>query len=115
MIDKNALWLVTGPDPASVTHIVHGHEETAGKTRNNLVAAHGAQQNDPMLGAEATVTASKAGKRSMHLLSGSDAPELARRKVADLQHDFDMWKELTTSTKFHAAGGFGNRRRDLSR
>jgi NAD(P)-dependent dehydrogenase (short-subunit alcohol dehydrogenase family) len=75
---------------------------TAGKARDNLLAAHGKQQGDPMRGAKAIITALEADEPPLHLVIGGDALDLIRKKVADLQRDLDTWEELTRSTDFRA-------------
>ncbi len=76
------------------------YADTAGNARDNLLAAHGKQQGDPMRGARAIVTALEAESPPLHLVIGGDALDLIRKKIADLQHDLDTWEELTRSTNF---------------
>jgi len=76
------------------------YADTAGKARDNVFAAHGKQENDPMLGAHAIITAVEANQPPLHLVIGGDALDQVRQKVVDLQRDLDTWEELTRSTKF---------------
>ncbi|MGI4748542.1 MAG: oxidoreductase [Janthinobacterium lividum] len=76
------------------------YADTAGKARDNVFAAHGKQENDPMLGAQAIITAVEADRPPLHLVIGGDALDQIRQKVVDLQHDLDTWEDLTRSTKF---------------
>lgn len=73
---------------------------TAGKARDNVFAAHGKQENDPVPGAQAIITAIEADQPPLHLVIGGDALDQIRQKVVDLQRDLDTWEELTRSTKF---------------
>jgi NAD(P)-dependent dehydrogenase (short-subunit alcohol dehydrogenase family) len=57
------------------------YAETAGKARDNLVAAHGKQQGDPALGARAIIKAVEAEKPPLHLVVGGDALDLIRKKT----------------------------------
>ena len=74
------------------------YADTAGKARDNLLAAHGKQQGDPMRGAKAIITALETDQPPLHLVIGGDALDLIRKKIADLQQDLDIWEELTRST-----------------
>lgn len=76
------------------------YAETAGKARDNLLAAHGKQQGDPMLGAKAIITALEADQPPLHLVIGGDAIDLIRKKITELQRDLDTWEDLTRSTDF---------------
>ena len=78
------------------------YAETAGASRDRVLAGDGKQENDPVLGVQAIIRALEAVKPPLHLLLGNDALEQARQKVADLTRDFDAWEELTRSTKFRA-------------
>jgi NAD(P)-dependent dehydrogenase (short-subunit alcohol dehydrogenase family) len=78
------------------------YADTAGKARDNLLAAHGQQENDPRLGAEAIIKAVAADQPPLHLVLGADALKLARQKLVDLQRDFDTWEDLTRSTRYPA-------------
>ena len=73
---------------------------TAGKARDNVFAASGKQENDPVLGARAIIQAVGADKPPLHLVIGGDALDQIRRKLADLNEELDVWENLTRSTKF---------------
>lgn len=79
---------------------IPAYADTAGKARDNVFAAHGKQENDPVLGAQAIITAVEADQPPLHLVIGGDALDQIRKKVVDLQSDLDTWEELTRSTKF---------------
>ena len=79
------------------------YADTAGKARDNLLAAHGKQQGDPMRGARAVIAALEAERPPLHLVIGSDALDLIRKKITDLQGDLDAWEDLTRSTDFRKA------------
>lgn len=76
------------------------YADTAGKARDNVFAAHGKQENDPVLGAQAMITAIEAALPPLHLVIGGDALDQIRQKVVDLKRDLDTWEDLTRSTKF---------------
>ncbi|PCE23281.1 short-chain dehydrogenase/reductase [Paraburkholderia acidicola] len=76
------------------------YAETAGKARDNVSAAHGAQQGDPVLGSKAIIAAVESDRPPMHLVIGGDALDLIRKKLSDLNHDLDTWETLTRSTSF---------------
>jgi NAD(P)-dependent dehydrogenase (short-subunit alcohol dehydrogenase family) len=81
------------------------YADTAGKARDNLLAAHGKQQGDPMRGAKAIITALEADRPPLHLVIGGDALNLIRKKITDLQQDLDTWEDLTQGTDFRASAG----------
>ncbi|NPD67906.1 SDR family NAD(P)-dependent oxidoreductase [Lichenicola cladoniae] len=76
------------------------YADTAGKARDNVFAAHGKQENDPVLGAQAIITAIEAALPPLHLVIGGDALDQIRQKIVDLKRDLDTWEDLTRSTKF---------------
>jgi NAD(P)-dependent dehydrogenase (short-subunit alcohol dehydrogenase family) len=73
---------------------------TAGKARDNVFAANGKQENDPVLGARAIIQAVETDKPPLHLVIGGDALDQIRRKLADLSQELNIWEDLTRSTKF---------------
>ncbi|MGH8778062.1 oxidoreductase [Paraburkholderia sp.] len=79
------------------------YADTVGKVRDGVLAAHGKQQGDPVLGSKAIITALQADRPPLHLVIGGDALDLIRNKIADLQHDLDTWETLTRSTNLQAA------------
>ncbi len=76
------------------------YASTAGKARDNVLAAHGKQENDPVLGAKAIITVLEAASPPLHLVIGGDALDQIRQKLSDLQRDFDTWEDVTRGTKF---------------
>ena len=76
---------------------------TAGKARDGVIAGHGKQQGDPMLGAKAIITALEGEHPPLHLVLGADALDLVRQKITELQRDLDTWETLTRSTSFKKA------------
>ena len=76
------------------------YAETAGKARDNVIAANGKQQGDPARGGRAIIKAVEAEHPPLHLVIGGDALDLIRKKMADLTHDLDTWETVTRSTNF---------------
>ena len=76
------------------------YAETAGKARDNVLAAHGQQRGDPARGARAIIKAIEADKPPLHLVIGGDALDQIRTKLAELGHELDDWEEVTRSTDF---------------
>lgn len=76
------------------------YAETAGKARDDLIAANGKQQGDPALGAKAIMKALQADRPPLHLVIGGDALDLIRRKIADLNTDLNAWEEVTRGTDY---------------
>ncbi|GGF24392.1 short-chain dehydrogenase/reductase [Aliidongia dinghuensis] len=79
------------------------YADTAGKARDNVLAGHGKQQGDPVLGSKAIITALEADNPPLHLVIGGDALDLVRQKLVDLRRDLDTWEDLTRSTNFREA------------
>ena len=79
------------------------YEGTAGKSRDGVLAGHGKQQGDPVLGAKAIISALEGERPPLHLVLGADALDLIRQKITDLQRDLDTWETLTRSTRFKRA------------
>lgn len=79
---------------------IPGFAETLGKQRDALLDSHGKQHNDPAKGALAIIEALKAKQPPMHLLLGADALDLARKQLAAMLKDFDVWETLSRSTAF---------------
>lgn len=76
------------------------YAETAGKARDDLIAANGKQQGDPALGAKAIMKALEADRPPLHIVIGGDALDLIRRKIADLNTDLNAWEEVTRGTDY---------------
>ena len=76
------------------------YAETAGKARDNVIAANGKQQGDPARGGRAIIKAVEAEHPPLHLVIGGDALDLIRKKMDDLTHDLDTWETVTRSTNF---------------
>lgn len=76
------------------------YAETAAKVRDGVVAAHGKQPGDPVLGARAIIKALEADKPPLHLVLGNDALDQIRAKLANLQREIDAWEGLSRSTDF---------------
>lgn len=76
------------------------YADTAGKMRDRVVAGHGTQENDPVLGARAIIAAVEAAAPPVHLIIGGDALDQVRAKFAKLSAEFDAWEGVTRSTRF---------------
>ena len=76
------------------------YADTAGKARDRVLAGHGSQENDPVLGARAIITAVEADAPPVHLIIGGDALDQVRGKLTRLSQELDAWEAVTRSTKF---------------
>ena len=74
------------------------YADTAGKARDNLIAANGKQQGDPARGAKAIIEAVEADTPPLHLVIGADALDLIRTKLAAVPTDLDTWEKTTRDT-----------------
>lgn len=59
------------------------------------------QGGDPEKFAELVIQVSKEANPPLHLFVGSDAYELANKKIEDVQKEMEAWKALATSTGFN--------------
>jgi NAD(P)-dependent dehydrogenase (short-subunit alcohol dehydrogenase family) len=82
---------------------IPAYENTTGKARDALFAGHGKQPGDPALAVKAIISAVQADHPPLHLVLGSDALDLIRRKITDLQNEMNTWETLTRSTGFKQA------------
>lgn len=76
------------------------YADTAGRARDAVLAGHGSQSNDPVLGARAILAVLRDPRPPLHLVLGADALELIRAKLASLSADLDRFEALTRSTAF---------------
>ncbi|PMS21578.1 short-chain dehydrogenase/reductase [Trinickia dabaoshanensis] len=81
---------------------IKDYADTAGKTRDSVLAGHGQQQGDPVRGSRAIIAALESDRPPLHLVIGGDALDLVRAKLEDLRHDLDAWEHLTRSTNYEA-------------
>lgn len=79
---------------------IPAYAETVGKARDNLLAGNGRQPGDPVRGARAMLTAVEAERPPLHLVLGGSVLEQFRKKVGDLQHEWDAWEAVTRDTNF---------------
>lgn len=78
------------------------YADTVGKARDRIIAADGTQENDPVRGADAIVTALEAEHPPLHLVLGGDALDLIRAKIDALRSELDAWEHVARATKFVA-------------
>ncbi len=83
------------------------YADTAGKARDRVLAGHGTQENDPVLGARAIITAVEAKVPPMHLIIGGDALDQVRAKLTKLCQELNAWEGVARSTKFKEATSSG--------
>ena len=76
------------------------YADTAGKARDRVLAGHGTQENDPVLGAQAIIIAVEADTPPVHLIIGGDALDQVRARLVRLNQELDAWEDVTRSTKF---------------
>ena len=76
------------------------YADTAGKARDRVLAGHGTQENDPVLGARAIMAAVEADTPPVHLIIGGDALDQVRARLIKLSQEFDAWGCVTRSTKY---------------
>jgi NAD(P)-dependent dehydrogenase (short-subunit alcohol dehydrogenase family) len=81
------------------------NEIQAYKEVREVQAAHqhdidGNQAGDPEKGVAAIITVAEAAEAPMHLFLGQDAYDIAYKKMDDVKHDLEAWKELSTNTGF---------------
>jgi NAD(P)-dependent dehydrogenase (short-subunit alcohol dehydrogenase family) len=80
--------------------IISDYDETAGRTRNWRNENDGAQQGDPVRGAQAIVDTITSANPPRHLLLGADAYDRAMKKLDLLRDEFEAWHDVAFSTDF---------------
>ncbi|WP_050476601.1 oxidoreductase [Herbaspirillum rhizosphaerae] len=66
--------------------------------RNTRAERSGKQPGDPRKAAQAMLTLAESAEPPAHLLLGSDALELVRKKLETVRAELDKWEKLTRST-----------------
>ncbi|MDN7183697.1 oxidoreductase [Caballeronia sp. SEWSISQ10-4 2] len=89
-----------GPSIKQSATRLDAYEETAGERRRQTAARSGNQAGDPVRAAQAIIDAALSDNPPLRLLLGKTALELARKKVASLTHDFDVWEKTTIGADF---------------
>ena len=81
-------------------NVIADYDATAGERRRQSRERSGKQQGDPVRGAEAIIEAVMSDDPPLRLLLGKPALDLAHKKIAAMQKDFETWKEMTLSADF---------------
>ncbi|MBI0327243.1 oxidoreductase [Burkholderia plantarii] len=76
------------------------YRDTAGRSRDGVLAGHGTQRGDPVRASESIIAALRAGRAPLHLVLGGDALDLIRAKLAELGRELDAWEAVTRGTDF---------------
>ena len=84
-----------GRSANEVRQTMEDYRETAGARLDMLRKASGNQPGDPVRAAKAIVNAVEADNPPLRLLLGKEALTNARKKIGELQKDFDAWAEVT--------------------
>ena len=90
----------SGSNAAQSNITISDYNDTAGKYKQAYTAAYGKQAGDPDRAGKALVSIVEAEKPPLRLLLGNEAIDEARKKIKELQKDFDDWEELTRSADF---------------
>ena len=80
--------------------VIEDYDATAGERRRQSRERSGKQQGDPVRGSEAIIKAVMSENPPLRLLLGKPALDLAHKKIAAMQKDFDTWKDTTLSADF---------------
>jgi len=84
-----------GRSANEVPETMEDYRSTAGARLDMLRNASGNQPGDPVRAAKAIVRAVEAEDPPLRLLLGKEALANARRKIGELQKDFEGWAEVT--------------------
>ena len=76
------------------------YRETAGKNRRAIRMASGNQPGDPERAASAIIAAAESPEPPLNLLLGKAALRGARRKIEEMQRDFDAWEDVTVGADY---------------
>ncbi|MEK1890688.1 MAG: oxidoreductase [Phyllobacterium sp.] len=84
-----------GRSANEVPETMEDYRSTAGARLDMLRNFSGNQPGDPVRAAKAIVQAVEAENPPLRLLLGKEALENARKKIGELQRDFEAWAEVT--------------------
>lgn len=76
------------------------YRETAGKNRRAIRMASGNQPGDPVRAASAIIQAAESPEPPLNLLLGKAALRGARKKIEEMQRDFDAWEDVTVGADY---------------
>ncbi|WP_133575072.1 oxidoreductase [Pedobacter metabolipauper] len=74
---------------------IEDYKATAGANMASIRAYSGNQPGDPVKAAAAIIKVAEAENPPLRLLLGAAALKNARRKIEELNHDFDTWQDTT--------------------
>lgn len=81
-------------------HAIADYAATAGVRRNNIPANSGKQPGDPIRGCHAIIQAVESEKPPLRLLLGKLAFDTASAKLAQIQGDFNTWRETSLAADY---------------
>lgn len=90
----------SGPSMRQSATTIDDYAATAGARRTATLATYGRQPGDPVLAAEAVLTAVTAAEPPLRLLLGAAAYQVATARLDTLRTTFDAWREVTLSTEY---------------
>ena len=79
---------------------IAAYEETAGARKRGITGYSGQQPGDPVRAAHAIIDAVLSDKPPLRLLLGRMAIDLVRRKLGQMQKEFDSWESVTLGADF---------------
>ncbi|MBA3970627.1 MAG: SDR family NAD(P)-dependent oxidoreductase [Bacteroidetes bacterium] len=79
---------------------IEDYKETAGANRNNIRNNSGKQAGDPVRAAKEIIAMTESEKHPLYLLLGTASYNAAKKKLQDLENNFDAWKDAAINSDF---------------
>lgn len=93
-----------GPSIKQSATTIADYAATSGERRKQTAARSGKQPGDPVRAAQAIIDAALSEKPPLRLLLGKMALEVARKKIASMNSDFDAWEKTTLGADLPGEG-----------
>lgn len=88
------------PDALSFAPDLGVYESTAGRMRDKVRSVHGRQAGDPVLAAQAIVTALASPEPPLRLPLGNEAVDRIRAHLDRSRTEIDRWEDISRATDF---------------
>ena len=79
---------------------IEDYKETAGTNRNNIRNNSGKQAGDPARAAKEIIAMTESEHPPLYLLLGTASFNAAKKKLQDLENNFDKWKDAALNADF---------------
>jgi short-subunit dehydrogenase len=80
--------------------LIEDYKETAGANASNIRGYSGKQAGDPVRAAKEIITMSESTEPPLYLLLGTAAYNNAKKKLQEMEINFDKWKDSSINADF---------------